>query len=108
MENDVIERQDSDLYFNGYITQFSNGDKILERDLIEYTPQQPDLYHLVQQGDTITYLAWRYYQNITENANKYWKYIADANNIENPLDLSEMIGREILIPHFDYIKMIES
>lgn len=104
---DNIERRDFDLYYNGRVIAFDDGSKILERDKIDYKSTQPDIYHTVQGGDTLTYLAWKYYNKITPNASRYWKYIADVNNILNPLDISEYIGYELLIPNFNLIKLAE-
>jgi len=104
---DNIELKDSDLYSAGRVIAFSNGDKILQRDLIEYKPTQPDKYHTVIQGDRLTALAYKYYSSVTETPSRYWKFIADANNILNPLDISEYIGRNIIIPDFNLIRLSE-
>ena len=109
MANNIvsIERRDSDLYFNGRLIVFPNGEQLLERDLISYESKQPDVYHTVMQGDRITSIAARYYGAFTENPAQYWKYIADVNNIENPLDISAYIGKNIIIPNFYLIRLVE-
>ena len=59
-DNTTLERKDHDLYFNGRLLAFEDGEQLLERELISYESRQPDVYHSVQQGDTITYIAWKY------------------------------------------------
>lgn len=100
--------KDFDLYYNGQIIQFEDSTQLLEREPIEYVPSERDQRHVVQGGDRLTFLAWKYYTPIAgDNAPKYWKYIADANQIFNPLDLSEYVGKEIIIPDFNSMKLRE-
>ena len=103
------KRQDFDLYFNGNIVQFENGQYELQREKITYDSSEPDLYHTVLQGDNLTYIAWLYYKNHTTptRAMRYWKYIADVNDILNPLDISSYIGSRIVIPNFNLCKLSE-
>ena len=103
----MIELNDFEHYSSGTVISFEDGSKILVREKIEYTAKEDDLYHTVQQGDTLTYLAWYYYRTVTNNSPKYWRYISDANNIINPLDLSSYIGKSIVIPDFHSIKLKE-
>ena len=93
------------LYSNGRIIKFSNGEQLLVRDLIEYEPQENDIYHKVKASDELSILAWRYYSNFIENASKYWWIIADANSIENPLYLTDLVGTEIVIPNILNFKL---
>lgn len=103
----ALVAKDFDLYYNGFTIVFDNGEQLLERPLIPYESKQPDLYHTVKQGDTITGIAWKYYKDFTNDSTKYWKYIADVNNIQNPLDLTEYLGKNLLIPNFQLIKLVE-
>lgn len=97
-----------DLYVNGTLIQFDDGTALLERGNIPYTPSVNDVPHVVNQTDTITYLAWHYYTKMdAEHAPKYWKYIAAANKIMNPLDLRDYVGKEIIIPDFNNMKLLE-
>lgn len=107
--DEEIERDDFDLYYHGTLIVFDNGEQLLVRDIIPYQSSQPDLYHKVIKGDTLTYLAWYYYQNFTEHPSRYWKYIADGNNslFMNPMDLSGLVGTNILIPNFQLMKLAE-
>lgn len=102
-----LELEDFDLYINGSVINLPDGDSMLIRDLINYDPKQPDIYHTVQDGDTITFISWLYYRNVIKNAERYWKFIADTNEIINPLDLSEYVGKDLVIPNFNQIKLAE-
>lgn len=103
------KRQNFDLYFNGKIIQFENGQYELQREKITYDSSEPDLYHKVIQGDTLTFIAWKYYKKHTtpERAMRYWKYIADVNDILNPIDITDLVGTEIVIPNFNLCKLSE-
>ena len=103
-----MKTQDFDLYFNGKIIDFGDGTGLLERPIIPYTPSPNDRYHKVLQGETITRIAADEYKSLAgDRAQFYWKYIADANQIFNPLDLSAYIGHNIIIPDFNLFKLIE-
>lgn len=101
------KRKDYDLYYSGTIIEFSNGESIVERELLNYNSSQPDVYHTVKQGETITQIAYMYYKDFTPQATHYWKYIADVNNILNPLDIRELVGYEILIPNYQLARLSE-
>lgn len=90
--------KDFDLYSNGFIEEFADGFKYLERNEIEYTGNDTDRFHTVKAIDTITKIAAKKYKNILELPHQYWWIIADANDIENPMDLTSLIGEEIVIP----------
>jgi hypothetical protein len=99
--------QDFDLYYNAFIILLDDGEMLLQRNLIPYQSSSPDEYHTVIDGDTITGIAYKFYRFYTDDAPKYWKYIADANNITNPLDLTSYIGQSLLIPNYHLIKLLE-
>jgi len=104
----ALELKDFDLYVNGFVIEFPEGDKMLVREHIVYDVQIPDVYHTVQQGDTLTYIAWlHYFKYVGEDAPKYWRYIADINKIHNPLDLSDFFGEDLIIPDFNLCKLSE-
>lgn len=94
----TLELKQYDLYGNGIVENYPNGEQYLIRDKIEYNGNEDDFFHVVNETDTLTYIAWFYYKDFIDNPSKYWWVIADANNIEHPLDLSDLIGSEILIP----------
>ncbi len=90
--------KDVDLYSNGYIEEFADGLKFLERDEIEYNGNDTDRFYTVRATDRLTKIAYRKYKDILKLPQHYWWIIADANDIENPMDLSGLIGEEIVIP----------
>lgn len=103
-----MEAKDFDLYFKGMIIDFGDGIGMLERTDIPYVPSPGDRFHTVIGGETITHIAYKEYKDVAgERAPFYWKYIADANNIMNPLDLTEYVGKMIIIPDFNLMKLSE-
>lgn len=100
--------KDNNLYQNGRITKYANGELELERDIILFPGDENDSYYTVVEGDEITVIAYNKYKDFTDDAGKYWWLIADCNNIENPLDLSEYIGQDITIPSFAAFKLRQS
>lgn len=89
----------NNVFRNGFVSEFEGGDAVLSRDLITFEGQTDDVYHEVTELDRLDLLAYRYYKDRSEDASKYWWIIADANNIENPLDLESFLGTSILIPN---------
>lgn len=89
----------NNLYRNGEIIQFTEGDMSLIRNQLEITGTLEDEYHTILASDELTKLAYQKYSRFVEDSSKYWWVIADANKIDNPLDLTDWIGVEILIPN---------
>jgi hypothetical protein len=85
-------------YGRGRILKYNDGTEELEREFIKWDAGENDHYHLLKNGETLDKVAYDFYHDIVQNADKYWWVIADANIVENPLDLSQFIGTEILIP----------
>jgi len=98
LEDNLIEVSQSNLYQNGTIIIFDNGEKELVRDRVEWKGSVNDTYYRVRQNDFIDLIAYNVYKDLVENPEFYWWLIADANDIENSLDISEFVGQEILIP----------
>lgn len=88
----------SDMYSDGRQVIFNSGEGKLLRDKAAYTGKEGDTYYTVKYGELITSIAYRHYKNKVERPSRYWYVIADANNIINPLDLTSLVGTEILIP----------
>lgn len=86
-------------YANGYLIDLGNGDGLLLRDKLEWTGDEQDDYHTVMQEQEIDAIAEKFYAPFVPDASKWYWVITDANNIPNPLDLSEWVGKEILIPN---------
>lgn len=101
----VRELNDNNLYRNGLIFQFSGGEQLLERDQLVLQGDLEDFYHTVRHEDRLDRIAYRFYKDLVPDSSKYWWVIADANEIENPLDLSEWVGVEILIPNIINVKL---
>lgn len=87
-----------DLYSNGYIEEFADGDSYLERNEIVYDDNATDRIHTIKETDTLTRLASTYFKGKIANAHQYWWVIADTNDIDNPMDLTGLIGQDIVIP----------
>lgn len=100
----ALELLESNPYANGKINVFDDGSQELERDMLDIKPAVGDKWHVVSSGDNCDKLADKYYSSIRPDAAAYWWVIADANeDIDNPLDLSDIIGQRILIPNLNRI-----
>jgi len=97
----VLELRENNLYASGFVIEFSNGELLLEREQFVTEGSLEDDYHVVVQGDRLDRIAFDFYNEFVEDSSKYWFLIADANGIdtENPLDISGLVGSEILIPN---------
>ncbi len=94
-----IRLKDSNPYAGGTITVSDDGTQILEAQPKRVIKNPKFQEHLVIEGDELTVLAYRYYGNLVPDAGKYWKVIAEENNLEKAHSLEEMIGETILIPN---------
>lgn len=103
----TIELSESNPYANGQIYVFSTGDARLVRIPLDYKPTDGDAYYPVKIGDTLTRIAYDYYKYYVAHAQRYWHVIADANKIRNPLDISSLVGKEIVIPDITRIKVLK-
>lgn len=99
--------KNNNLYQNGRIIVFDNGEQELERDVLLFPGDEKDTYYTVIEGDDLTKIAYDQYKDFAEDAGKYWWIIADANEIENPLDISDLVGQEIVIPSFEKFSLRE-
>ena len=75
-----------------------NDEFIGNRSRIDTSSQPDDRYHVVQSGDRIDLLAYRYLGDPT-----LWWVICDYNDIFCPLDLE--LGTTLRIPSVEYVKM---
>lgn len=100
--------KNNNLYQNGQITLFDNGEQELNRDILIFPGDIKDAYYTVVQGDDLTKIAYNKYKDYADDPSKYWWIIADANNIENPLDISDLIGQDIVIPSFEVFSLREN
>lgn len=93
-----IRLKDSNPYAGGAIIVFEDGTQILEAQPKRIIKNPKFQEHLVVDGDELTVLAWKYYGNLVPDAGKYWKVIAEENNLEKAHILEDMIGEKIRIP----------
>ena len=96
----------NNLYVNGRVTYFpETGEALLSRDIQIFTPSNGDRYHTMKEDERLELLAWQYYRHEVPDPSKYWWAIADANNIYNVFELDEYVGKEILIPDIQQVKL---
>lgn len=101
-----IELRENNLYINGKVIEFTaDKEAILQRPLIQYAGTEGDKYHLLLDEQSLDELAELYYGQVVQDASKYWWIIADVNNVYNPLDLTDWVGKELLIPDILRIKL---
>lgn len=74
-------------------TEFIGG-----RTRIDTTPEPDDVFHIVQAGDRIDLLAYRYLGDPT-----LWWIICDYNDVFFPLDLE--VGVVLRIPSVEHVHM---
>ena len=112
LEDKTILLNDNNLYSNGTVITFSDGTTVLLRKFIEYERVETDKYYTVKNGDELDLIAWQHYEQEVEprDAPKAWWIIAEANKdlIINPLDISDIVGKEIVIPDILRFKLINS
>jgi hypothetical protein len=99
-----VEISVNNLYADGQIYEIENR-QILLRNKKKFTTSILDKWHTVRNTDRLDTLAYQYYRYELADASKYWWAIADVNNIIHPLDLSEYVGKKILIPHASKIQL---
>lgn len=95
---DVVTLKASNLYANGTVYEYSDGSREINRSDINYEPTNKDRFVTVKVDDTLNQIANRMYRGTVNNSNEYWYVLAIANRIDNPLDLSDFTGKEILVP----------
>jgi len=94
-----LEIKNTDLYITGYIVDFpKDGEGLLLRRKLNLVGSEGDIYHTYVAGERLDQLAWRYYGGQIDNASKLWWVIADANNIFNPFEMDDYVGKPLLVP----------
>jgi len=85
-----------DLYNNKNVQILQYGDSpselSLQRSKYIIEPNPRDTSYIIKEGDKLDYLAYLFYEDAS-----LWFFIADANDIENPLELE--VGSKIIIPN---------
>lgn len=95
-----LQLSPSNQYFDGQIVMF-NGQPELVRKFVEWEGDVGDFFHRVQVNDSLDKIAFQYYDGKVDEPNLYWWLIADANDIQNPFDLSDLKGVEIVVPNIE-------
>jgi len=93
-----VRLRTSNLFSNGSILVYENNTSELNRVPVSYRQSRGDQFHTVKRGETLDLIAYNFYRKLVEKPEWWWWVIADANEIENPLFLDDLIGQEILIP----------
>lgn len=83
----------ADLYSNGFIVDYEDGDQSVERNPEVLLKSSTDITYIVKDGDTFQSLAFIYYGN-----SDLWYRLAEVNGYYNPFEELEM-GDEIIIPN---------
>jgi hypothetical protein len=94
----MSELSNYNLYQENRIYQLENGEELQTRQPIVWTEQEGDRSHIVSMDEPLDLIAYKYYNGKVENPERYWWLIAEVNQIDNPLDLSALIGTSITIP----------
>ena len=75
----------------GFTVNYKEGDRSSQRERINFLVSADDKLHTIIDDDNLTQLAYRYYGDPI-----LWYIIADANDIENPFELTT--GGTLQIP----------
>lgn len=102
---DYLELEENNLYASGYLLVMEGDERQLLRDPLVWIGSLEDSYHTLTDRDRLDTLAWEYYNQFVSDASKYWWVIADANNILNPLDLADLVGKQLLIPNILNVRL---
>jgi hypothetical protein len=100
-----MEVRVNNLFRNGKLFELDKGEVLLLREPILYQGGPQDLYHKLKDLESLDMLAYRYYSKFMEDASKLWWVIADANDILDPMDLSDYVGKNLLIPRIDTVML---
>lgn len=92
-----MEFSNRNMYYSGYIV--ADTQLWLGREKYTILPKINDRWHTLNKGETIDKISFDKYAT-----SEYWWVICDANGISNPLDLSDFIGTNILIPEINNLE----
>lgn len=93
-----MELSNNNLYVDARIYSLGNGEELMIREPLTWKIQSTDKIHVVKIGESLDQIAHQYYNKKRNNPEKYWWLIAEANNIQNPLDIEYLVGKSITIP----------
>ena len=93
-----LPKNQNNLYYDSRIYVLGDGSEELIRNAFTWIAQETDLVHVVSLNETCDLLAWKYYKDKVEAPERFWWLIAQVNDIENPTNLDDLVGLEIIIP----------
>lgn len=102
---ETVELPTNNLYVTGKLLRLSATEVVLSRRKISLNYNIKDSYYLVKETDRLDTISYKYYSSFHPDAGKLWWVIADVNNINNPLDISELVGKTIVVPDFSRVKL---
>jgi hypothetical protein len=101
-----LDISSNNLYYNGRVIYFpATQEALLVREIQTFTPSPGDKYYTLKENERLDLLAYRFYKDEVPDPSKYWWAIADANRIYNPFDLADFVGKDILIPDIQQVKL---
>lgn len=105
MATNNLELNSNNLFINGFIVSYQDGsnDELLLRENLEIEGTTLDQYHTLTEGQDLDFLAWFYYKELADDPTKFWWVIADANAIFDPTDISNLVGKNLLIPELSRV-----
>lgn len=93
-----LELRLNNLYRTGAVETFANGEQMLLREPLAVPGSLQDKYHTLKEGQDLDWVAWFYYKDLAADTSKLWWVIADANEVYNPFDLSDYVGKQLVVP----------
>lgn len=102
-----LRLNNSSLYSDGVVVEINGDTPELYRDEVEWRGNIDDQNYTVRIGDTALSIAYAKYRDNFEDPERYYWLIMDANKeIENALDLSEFVGKDIIVPNIFFYNTI--
>lgn len=100
MAFDSINLKEFSPWATGTLIAFDDGEERLKINFTDFDGKEKDDYHTVQIDDRLTQIAYDFYKDKIDLPHRYWFVIAMANDvIRNPLDITGLVGKKILIPN---------
>lgn len=97
--------RENNRFYNGEVLEFADGTTELVAPDYPVIVNPKFLVHQVKEGEEISAIAYKYYNRFVDDASKYWFVIAQANDIDLPLDLSDYVGKFIIIPDIQQFRL---
>ena len=91
-------------YADGIVFEYEDGSQELERNAYNYAISGLEKIHTVSEGETLEGIAYQYYRKMVNNPGRYVVLLAEVNQIDNPLNLSDLTGTQLIIP--DVLKLL--